>query len=73
MISKHFVGPGLVHIRIAVHATVRTGVIGAYIGAFGAAAFFPCRFVTVREAGREKKLLNNMTVNTMRVLDFVID
>ena len=52
--SKQLNGPVLVYIGIAVNTAVRAGVVGTDVGAFRAAAFFPCGFNFIRKSpGKE--------------------
>lgn len=54
MIAKGFAGLALVDVCVTVNAAVRAGVVGADVGAFSAAAFFPCWFVLeLKTAGKE--------------------
>ena len=73
MIFEGFIGLGLIHICVAVYAAVRTGVIGADVGAFGAAALFPCWFIAIKKIGWGEKLLYNLAVDTTGLFDSFVD
>ena len=72
MIAKCLAGSMLVHVGITVNAAVGTGVVGADIGAFRAAAFFPRRFLFIRKSFGNKQALNNTAVYTMAFLNTVV-